>query len=131
MSRLASMTFGLILIFLGAQLYLVKSYLLTPSATRFMAEHMGKNSDSRFSSGTATGNPSAFPSAFSQPGQSWPYYQTSQAGYSSSTTPAQFASVPTFIPPGYQHRLVLPGWIMWPVLFVGVVFFLHGLALRG
>jgi hypothetical protein len=138
MSKLASMTIGLILVFLGSQLFLVKSYLLTPSATRFMAEHLSQNHDSRFSNaapdgyGNTTGQNGAM---YAQPGQAWPYYQTSQSGYSmasasGNSVPARLGSFADVIPPGYQYRFVPPQWIMWPAFFLGTVLFLHGLALR-
>lgn len=136
------MTVGLVLILLGTQLYLVKSYLLTPSATRFMAEHFNQNQDSQFSGqtgGLSAGvmNPNQQSAAsYSQPGQSWPYYRTAQSenSYASvssgSAVPARLGSLTTSVPQGYQHRFVPPQWIMWPALFVGAVLFLHGLALR-
>ena len=86
-SKFASMTAGLVLILLGAQLYLVKSYLLSPSATRFMAEHFNQNHESRFSdrvgasgSGNYNSNQQSATPSSSQPGQSWPYYSTNQPG---------------------------------------------------
>lgn len=125
MSKVASMTIGLVLIFMGAQFFMVKSYLLTPTATSFMAEHFNENSDSQFSSeiGNLASN-SPGPSA-----QSWPYYQSSQSS-SAGGVPSRFGSFVNSPPPGYQHRLVPPKWVTWPTLFMGVVFFLHGLALR-
>lgn len=54
MSRISSMTVGLVLIFLGSQLYLVKSYLLTPTATQFVSEHFSSNKDSQFASPVLT-----------------------------------------------------------------------------
>lgn len=142
-SKFASMTTGLVLILLGVQLLLVKSYLLTPSATRFMAEHFNQNPESRFSeqagaqnSGNFNSNQLSATPSYSQPGQTWPYYRTNQPGTSfsgfnsNSTVPAQLGSLVSPVPPGYQHRYVPPQWIMWPALFVGAVLFLHGLALR-
>lgn len=164
MSRISSMTIGLVLIFLGAQLYLVKSYLLTPTATRFVQEHFSSNSDSQFAtpnpgsnglftnsgsnswggnSWAANGNSSG--SIGQAPaGQKWPYYQTSGNAVgntpglfsnSSYQTPAasngihQFGSMNAGLTNGGK-RFVPPRWIMWPALFMGAVFFLHGAALR-
>ena len=142
MSKLASMTTGLVLILIGAQLYFVKSYLLTPSATRFVAENMSRNTDSRFSTGGGSGGlggaigspPVSNGSWVQPPGQKWPYYGTNNTGNgfgnASTTSSVQSASYGRAIPPGYQHRVIPPQWIMWPSLFLGVVLFLHGLALR-
>lgn len=140
-SKFASMTIGLVLILAGAQLYLVKSYLLTPAATRFFAEHFSQNQDSQFSAQSGgltartfnTSQPSAIPNT---PGQSWPYYPTAQTGNSfyggnsNSAVPARFGSLVNSMPPGHQQRFVPPQWFMWPALFIGVVLFLHGLALK-
>ncbi len=203
MSRTLSMTAGLVLIFLGTQLFLVKSYLLTPSASQFMAEHFNSNNESRFAlpnlqannnggqsfltpqSGTQfnsgyngnagyTGN-GAFNNASSQfdggslnsyPGQSWPYYRSQGGTGNSFSAPANDGGLfqnGTFSTPGVESsgfnattngfnsgaigqvantgyftgtdgllrkRFVPPQWIMWPALFLGVVLFLHGAALR-
>jgi hypothetical protein len=133
MTRFASMTIGLILVFVGIQLFMVKSYLLSPTATRFLAEHMGNNSDSRFSMPDV--GATVMDSSWQRPGQSWPWYRPSQGagwtpGQAIQSIPGRLASAVGPVPPGYQHRLVPPQWIMWPALFLGTVFFLHGLALR-
>lgn len=126
MSKIASMTIGLVLIFVGIQLFMVKSFLLTPTATSFLAEHFHQNSDSRFA------NPGIIPGGNNltngQSASGWPFYQASQS--TAVGVPAGFASLGSVTPPGYRHRLVPPKWVTWPALFVGVVFFLHGLALR-
>lgn len=120
------MTIGMVLILLGAQLFMVKSYLLTPTATSFMAEHFNKNNESRFSAGDSGGIASNLSPGNSS--QSWPFYQSGQSG--SSSVPSQFGSYTSSPPPGYQHRLVPPKWVTWPALFVGVVFVMNGLALK-
>ena len=40
MSKLSSMTVGLVFIFVGLQLMLVKSYTLSPTGSRFMQSEM-------------------------------------------------------------------------------------------
>jgi len=166
MSRISSMTIGLVLIFLGAQLYLVKSYLLTPTATRFVQEHFSSNNDSMFAApslqgnglltsngsgnggnGFSVGNWNAGNASIGQApaGQKWPYYQTGSSSNAGQFANSSFRSpatngggVNTFgsgfntaAVSGGGSRFVPPRWIMWPALFLGVVFFLHGVALRG
>lgn len=233
MSRIITMTLGLVLILFGAQLYFVKSYLLTPQATRFLAEHFGDNGQTYTTPGpqnaglqTATvpnsgnrgifsngsyqrpqggglfgnaGNGQAQTSPFMKtatsnyPGQGWPYYRANYSntnqnrqpnqqgifggnqqgfpqntyrpnytngsynaqsnrvqnnfvpnnsasnytlnGYGSSNgygVPTQFASAVNSGAGGYfgQRRFAPPTWLCWPAFFLGVVFFLHGAALR-
>jgi hypothetical protein len=131
-SKFASMTTGLVLMLIGAQLVLVKSYRLTPSATRFMAEHFSQNGESQMTN-PVSGN-ALSSSSFNPSGQTWPYYKTIQGGSvpgsGAATVPAQLGSFVSRVPPGYQARFAPPRWMMWPALFVGTVLFLHGLALR-
>lgn len=138
MSKFSSMTVGLVLILIGIQFFMIKSYLLTPSATRFMAEHMSQNTESRFSA-NANGQVANLTTpgttgTWGQAGQQWPYYNTSSNtavyGNASTIVPQRSTSYADTMPPGYQHRIVPPQWIVWPALFLGTVLFLHGLALR-
>lgn len=150
MSRITSMTIGLVLIFIGAQFYLVKSYLLTPTATRFVQEHFNSNNGSRFTpaSGPSSGwgsngwtnwAGSGNQSISNAPaGQQWPYYRTDNASSGNggifSNSSFQRPAVGTgqhanaWFGPG--TRFVPPSWIMWPAFFLGAVFFLHGAALK-
>lgn len=159
MSRTAAMTIGLVLIFIGVQLFMVKSYLLTPTATRFVEENFQNNNGSQFASGNNSGG--LFQSnknsgglfgdnganqrsgeLASYPGQSWPYYNTNQSGqragngsvFQNSTynPPSSFASSSSkvILGNGQQRRFVPPRWIMWPALCLGAISFLHGVALR-
>jgi hypothetical protein len=143
-SKFASMTIGFVLILIGTQLFLVKSWLLTPTATRFFADNFSRNNESQFSGALSggqrlldqqswSGNSGSFTNA--SPGQSWPYYPsqgsaTFSNANSLSQVPATFGSYSGAVAPGYQHRFVPPQWVMWPALFLGTVFLLHGLALR-
>ncbi len=127
MSKVAAMTIGLILIFMGIQLFMVKSYLLTPTATSFLAENFNQNGESRFSGNSPVNLGSSAPP---QSAQNWPYYPTGQSVSGSSAVPSRYGSYANMPPRGYQHRVVPPKWVTWPALFMGVVFFLHGLALK-
>ena len=116
MSRIYVMTFGLFLIFLGVQVFLVKAYVLTPEASRFVNERF-QNPDKPTLQSYDTYSP------FGQASYQYPSgYGTSigepftQAAYSMST-PA-------------QRSLAPPSWLCWPIFFLGAVVFLHGLALR-
>lgn len=157
MSRVSAMTIGLVLIFLGAELLMVKSFLLTPRATRFMAEHFGGNSatpgptpiENQGSKGGIFANGS-FKQLFggtstnrsNYPGQSWPYYRTQNTPYSGpgNSSGSLFTSGAQGTPSSGplllnssrfgQKRVPTPKWLCWPTIFVGVVFFLHGVALK-
>ena len=142
MSKLASMTIGLVLIFLGLQLVLVKSWLLTPMATEFLeAEGNGsaisstQDKDDSLFGGIFGSSGSGQPSIRQAPaGQSWPYYQTNSGNSAapnfdnSSWRSESSAQDGQWLAPG--KRFVPPRWLSWPPLFLGIVFFLHGLALR-
>ncbi len=185
MSKVGSMTFGLALIFLGIQLFLVKSYLLTPTATRFVNDYFNSNNGSQFATtgpttlgngrllngGQSNGalsnagfngarqntgnNPLQFGSSNQgqlgrHPGQSWPYYSTNSgnngaafsgrpfqnSSFANSSvgmqgaSPASSSASQVFPDGQIRKRFVPPRWIMWPALFLGSVFFLHGVALR-
>ncbi len=152
MSKTAAMTLGLVLTFFGAELFLVKSWLLNPTATRIFNENFADNNGSYFNGnggglfGGNTGGSGITRYANSTsrpPGQSWPYYRTDQAGYNSGSggifsngsyrTPgSSFISSPDVGRMDMTGRqlFVPPSWIMWPVLFVGAIFFLYGVSLR-
>lgn len=161
MSKVGSMTLGLVFIFLGVQLFLVKSYLLTPTATQMVNDYFNTDNGSQFANsassngGLFTSNSNSSNGIFSNssftkpqgnqgqmaryPGQSWPYYNSaggagngnagnvfqsgSYASQSNSIKPVASISIG-------QKRFVPPKWIMWPALFLGTVFFLHGVALK-
>jgi len=148
MSRISSMTVGLVLIFIGAQLTLIKSVVLTPTATQFLQEDFQTDSQPMFSDGTnqsqflggvfsgsyQSGNSGS--DSNSVAGQSWPYYQTGSSGASggnnapSTQNSSYSSSMPSVPNIGPGRRLAPPRWTKWPPLFIGVVFFLHGVALR-
>ncbi len=144
-SKFASMTIGFVLILIGTQLFVVKSWLLNPTATRFFADNFSHNNESQFSEALAKGQQmldqnswggnSGLFNSNAGPGQSWPYYpsqgnSTFSNANSLSQVPASLGSYSQAAAPGYKHRFVPPQWVMWPALFLGTVFLLHGLALR-
>ena len=136
MSKLSSMTIGLVLIFIGLQLMLVKSYTLSPTGTRFMQQELQTEaSQANNGGGLFTGifRPSGQTNnSAPQAGQSWPYYRSSNASASNARVPAYQASATQTSDQwlGQTKKLAPPRWLAWPPLFLGVVLFLHGLALR-
>ncbi len=125
MSRISAMTIGLVMIMIGAQLFVVRAYYLSPKTARFLAETFGDNGQypgaesSIQSNGFSTAN---------RAGQSWPYYRSDSLGAAPIT---QFASNRTAPATSYaSQRMVPPRWLCWPIFFLGAVFFLHGVALR-
>jgi hypothetical protein len=143
------MTIGLVLIFLGLQLVIVKSWYLSPTAARFLREDL--QGGNRLATGSGN-DESLFGGIFESPsgrnnsiagspsGQSWPYYRSSQGGNGGSAEwntgtyrNSSFSSESTAGTSGVVgsgQRIVPPRWVSWPPLFLGIVFFLHGLALR-
>ena len=144
------MTIGLVLIFIGIQLTLVKSVVLTPTANQFLQEEFPQNNQPMISPGESPGKGflgglfggSGPGKTDHQPGQTWPYYQS---GSSQPGSAAAASSAPAFQNSSWQtpgtnpaplgtiqpgKRMVPPRWMKWPPIFVGIVFFLHGAALR-
>lgn len=116
MSRVFIMTLGLVLIFFGIQTFLIKSFILTPQASRFVAERFEAPQSLVNSSGVNNGY-----SPFNQAS----YYQSSYGQPNIAQTANLNGSVN--FP---QRSLSPPSWLCWPILFFGVVTFLHGLVLR-
>ena len=139
MSRISAMTIGLVLIFIGAELTLVKSVVLSPTAHQFLQEDLQPNNEPIFTTGKKKS--SSWFSGFSQgnqsysnagAGQSWPYYKTGNgdsntSSIQSSSFKSPLAKIENI---GAGKRLAPPRWMKWPPLFIGIVFFLHGVALR-
>ena len=135
MSKLSSMTIGLVLIFVGLQLMMVKSYTLSPTGTRFMQQEMQTESPQPNNGGglfTGIFRSSGQNNNASQAGQSWPYYRASSASTSATGVPAYQASTSQTNNQwvGQTKKLAPPRWLAWPPLFLGIVLFLHGIALR-
>ena len=107
MNRVQFMTLGLVLAFVGTQLYFVDTYVLTPEATKVVGQ-ADQSAKDAFQDDQAYN-------------QSQEYYQPFRmASYSTD------ASMESQKP---RKNLTPPKWICWPVFFLGAVFFLHGIAL--
>jgi hypothetical protein len=109
------MTLGFLLVFFGIQLNVVDSFVLTPRMTTFMSDQFSENSP------VANSSPAIIPNQLGTNNQA-PY---SQVAYSAST-----AASPTPIALGPNRVIRPPGWIGWPIMFLGAVFFLNGVAIR-
>lgn len=103
MQRISTMTLGFVLIFIGAQLNIIESYTMTPRMANFLS-----------ADGIAVE-----PAAVTAQNKA-PYYQASWQNVSSA------AAVNN--PPG-SREIVLPGWLCWPVLFLGAVVLLQGVSM--
>ncbi len=130
MNRTRIMTAGFVLIMLGIQLNLVRSYELTPRFTNFLSEN-GNGLVTSTDPTNMIGQSNQFgqPNQFSLPNQSTvvnqqfnsPYYQASYPA-GAPLLASQNPSVARFVTP--------PTWLCWPVLFLGAVVFLHGFGKR-
>lgn len=116
MRRTSIMTLGFVLIFIGIQLNLVETYVLTPRFSNFLME------------GSAQSQPMANSNAQNQNYTSYnsPYYQASFPNGSSSIN--QQKSQLTGL--GTPKTVSPPSWLCWPILFLGTVVFLHGFSVR-
>ena len=103
------MTLGFVLIFLGAQLALVDSYLLTPRISNFLSQQ--GNIESVGQSQPANAN--QFRSPFNQ------------ASYGGGIPARQGNGI--FVA---QKKVSPPKWLCWPVLFCGTVVLLHGASMK-
>ena len=113
------MTIGFLLLFVGLQLNLVESYVLTPRMTEFFSDKFTQDPTAGFGPAgpIASGNGYAAGSN--------PY---AQASYGSATVnPASRSSFQ--VTPNGNRVIQPPRWICWPVIFLGAVLFLNG-ALR-
>ena len=109
MRRTSTMTLGFVLIFLGIQLTIVDSYLLTPRITHFLSQQESGGVDS-----TLVAN---------QQQINYPFRQVSYQN-------GQVPFVPGYQGAVTQQRVTPPKWLCWPVLFCGTVILLHGAAMK-
>lgn len=110
MSRSKIMTIGFLLVMIGVQLNMVDTYTLTSKATRFLKSSLAQLDDVNPGQNYSTYN-SSYTS---------PYYQ---ASYPNSSYMPQQLNVP-------GKQLTPSTWYCWPVMFMGVVMVLHGVALK-
>lgn len=102
------MTIGLLLIFVGIQLYMIETYVLTSAATEFLNDRDGTGQEQPTES-------------IAQQQQSYrsPFFQTSYPNDSGNSSI-----------PGNSKTISPPRWLCWPIGFLGCVLALHGLAMR-
>ena len=104
------MTLGFLLVFFGIQLNVVDSYVLTPRMANFLSDKLPET--------PAIQNNIIDPNQ--QPG---PF---AQAGYS----PINPSAIRVPVSSGANRVIRPPGWIGWPIMFLGAVFFLNGVTIR-
>ena len=107
MRRTSTMTLGFVLIFIGVQLAIVDSYVLTPRVANFLSEN-------------GTLEPAALPAPLPQQAQN-PYSASpyNQISYQQPVAPVIASTL-------NQRKITPPGWLCWPMLFWGTVVFIHG-----
>ena len=105
MSQRKTMTIGFLMILIGIQLNIVKTYTLTERATHFWIEHLEEPPEL---------NPV-------QEALNSPYSQASYSGDQQANRPTVLVRAKQITP---------PDWICWPFIFVGVVFVIHGSVVR-
>ena len=107
MNRTVVMTLGFLLLFFGVQLNIVDSYVLTPRMANFLSDQLPSD----------------------------PVITTPAAAGSGQFTPASYnpydTAGPQQVAPRERSRVIRPpNWLGWPLIFLGAVFFLNGLAIR-
>lgn len=116
MRRTSIMTLGFVLIFVGIQLNLVETYVLTPRFSNFLMENASQlDSQPLVTSAAQNSNNPAYNS---------PYYQAAFPTRSREFNPPHSSAMGLGVP----KTVSTPGWLCWPILFLGTVVFLHGLS---
>jgi len=114
MHRFNTMAFGFFLIFLGIQLNVVERYVMTPRTANFMSA----DGDLRSAFQQPVGS-----NGIVNPANNSPYYQASYQAPNAAIAPAYSTSP-------ISREIRPPRWLCWPVLFLGAVILLNGLAVR-
>lgn len=110
MNRTVMMTLGFLLVFFGIQLNVIDSFVLTPRMTTFLSDQFSEEDG---------GLVRAVP--MGDPNQPTPY---AQVGY----VPTPGLAMPAALE---ENRVIRPpSWIGWPIMFLGAVFFLNGVAVK-
>ncbi len=111
MNRTVIMTLGFLLVFFGIQLNAVDSYVLTPRVANFVSDNF-------------SGSPPFENNAINVNQNGTPFVQTGYAPNAPNgfRVPATASQANRVIRP--------PGWIGWPIMFLGAVFFLNGIMIR-
>ena len=122
------MTTGFVLIFLGLQLHLVNTFVLTPRFSNFLAEHA--------SGAEQTPTQAFLPSAgYTNPmaqNQNSPFFQASFPQNTLQNPQAPMMPMAAISNPRLAgpKSFSPPKWLCWPVLFMGTVVLLHGISMR-
>lgn len=111
------MTLGIVLIFVGAQLNLIESYVLTPRVSSFLSEHASSNPTGPLETGGSNDVSNTYNSS---------YYQASYPSGGNIFNRQNTNSLSLVGP----KKVTPPTWICWPVLFLGTVVFLHGFSMK-
>ncbi len=112
MNRTVVTTLGFLLVFFGIQLNVIDSYVLTPRMANFVSD--------KFSDIPPIEN-----NVLNVNQNGTPFVQTGYAANAPNAFPVAAAPVPQV------NRVIRPpGWIGWPVMFLGAVFFLNGITIR-
>jgi hypothetical protein len=135
MRRISAMTLGFVLIFVGLQLHLVDTFVLTPRFSNLLSsgttQFDGPQVPMNFNPNVNIQNPNQ---RIQQPFQSneaynSPYYQASFTGNGQPINQPPIQSLAPRVT-GPTRAVSPPGWICWPVLFFGTVMLLHGISMR-
>jgi len=111
MRRTSIMTLGLVLIFIGIQLNLVDTYVLTPRFSNLLADHATVEREVAALSPAPEARPSN-------------YYRASYP----NNNRTEIKPVKSGL--GVQKKITTPTWLCWPILFLGTVVFLNGFSIR-
>ncbi len=124
MRRTSVMTIGFVLIFIGIQLNLVKTYVLTPRFSNFLSVNAPRNESDSLA---IAGNPNF---DRTNPAYNSPYYQASfPRNAAANQQPVGLAPMMTQMS-APARAVSPPNWFCWPVLFMGTVMLLHGISMR-
>lgn len=139
MRRTSVMTMGFVFIFIGIQLNLVETYVLTPRFSSFLSEHTSPQQQG-YVNGAVNPNLGLVNPAVAQnnglqnSAQNSPFYQASypgaqqvNSGINPLNSPVRQPVLSNFAAPKIVSP---PSWLCWPVLFLGTVVFLHGFSMR-
>jgi hypothetical protein len=105
------MTLVLVLIFIGIQLNLVDTYVLTPRFSNLLADHATVEREVEAVRPTSEA-------------RSTNYYRASYQNNTRTESKLEKSGL------GVQKKISTPTWLCWPILFLGTVVFLNGFSIR-
>ena len=112
------MMIGFLLIFIGIQLNLVRTYTLSPGATKFWNENLEELEDL----------PVLDLAPVAADGNGPPFSQASYGTQQNYGSVQPRMSVPTML--GGPKQITPPDWLCWPFIFIGAASAFYGLVLR-